>query len=50
MQGSDTKLIDVMQPYHEARGQHPRDLRGHRVPPDGVSNQRRREWRRDDER
>jgi hypothetical protein len=32
-QGSDTKLIGQMQPFHEARGQHPRDLRGRRVPP-----------------
>ena len=32
-QGSDTKLIGQMQPFHEAKGQHPRDLAGRRVPP-----------------
>jgi hypothetical protein len=32
-QGSDTKLIGQMQPFHEARGQHPRDQNGKRVPP-----------------
>jgi hypothetical protein len=32
-QGSDTKLVAQMQPLGEARGQHPRDLAGRRVPP-----------------
>jgi Glycosyl hydrolase family 57 len=32
-QGSDTKLVAQMQPYHEARGLSRRDLGGHRVPP-----------------
>jgi hypothetical protein len=32
-QGSDTKLVGHMQPYHEAKGLHPRDLAGKRVPP-----------------
>ncbi len=32
-QGSDTKLIGHMQPYHEARSMSPRDLAGRRVPP-----------------
>ncbi len=32
-QGSDTKLIGQMQPFHEARGQFPRDLKGERIPP-----------------
>lgn len=32
-QGSDTKLVAQMQPLGEARGQHPRDIHGRRVPP-----------------
>ena len=32
-QGSDTKLIGQMQPFHESRGQQPRQLNGQRVPP-----------------
>jgi hypothetical protein len=32
-QGSDTKLIGQMQPYYEATGLHPVELRGRRVPP-----------------
>ncbi len=32
-QGSDTKLIGQMQPYHEAKGQSPRQLSGRRIPP-----------------
>jgi hypothetical protein len=32
-QGSDTKLIGQMQPFHEAKGQSPRDLKGKRIPP-----------------
>ncbi len=32
-QGSDTKLIGQMQPFHEAKGHQPRDLKGRRVPP-----------------
>ena len=32
-QGSDTKLIGHMQPFHEAKGMHPRELAGKRVPP-----------------
>ena len=32
-QGSDTKLLGQMQPFHEAKGQHPRPLAGKSVPP-----------------
>ncbi|HUI07502.1 MAG TPA: glycosyl hydrolase family 57 [Verrucomicrobiae bacterium] len=32
-QGSDTKLIGQMQPFHEAQGQHPRNQRGASIPP-----------------
>ncbi len=32
-QGSDTKLVAQMQPLSEARGQHPREIKGRRVPP-----------------
>jgi hypothetical protein len=32
-QGSDTKLVAQMQPFYEAKGQHPRTLKGIRVPP-----------------
>jgi len=32
-QGSDTKLVGQMQPFHEAKGQHPRDVKGKRIPP-----------------
>jgi hypothetical protein len=32
-QGSDTKLIGQMQPFYEAKGLHPRELAGRRVPP-----------------
>lgn len=32
-QGSDTKLVAQMQPFYEARGQHPRTIGGVRVPP-----------------
>jgi hypothetical protein len=32
-QGSDTKLIGQMQPYHEARSQNPRQLKGRGIPP-----------------
>ncbi|HTR35779.1 MAG TPA: hypothetical protein VMH80_07760 [Bryobacteraceae bacterium] len=32
-QGSDTKLIGQMQPFHEAKGQHPREIKGKRIPP-----------------
>jgi hypothetical protein len=32
-QGSDTKLVAQMQPFYEAKGQHPRTVRGVRVPP-----------------
>lgn len=32
-QGSDTKLVGHMQPYHEARGIGPREIAGVRVPP-----------------
>jgi hypothetical protein len=32
-QGSDTKLVAQMQPFYEAKGQHPRTLNGIRVPP-----------------
>ncbi len=32
-QGSDTKLIGQMQPFHEAKGQFPRDLKGKKTPP-----------------
>jgi len=32
-QGSDTKLVAQMQPFYEAKGQQPRTLGGHRVPP-----------------
>jgi len=32
-QGSDTKLVGQMQPFHEAKGQFPRDFKGKRVPP-----------------
>jgi hypothetical protein len=31
--GSDTKLIGHMQPYHEAKGMHPRELAGKKAPP-----------------
>lgn len=32
-QGSDTKLVAQVQPFHEAKGFQPRDLKGRRVPP-----------------
>jgi hypothetical protein len=32
-QGSDTKLVGHLQPFHEARGMRPRELRGRRIPP-----------------
>jgi glycosyl hydrolase family 57 len=32
-QGSDTKLVGHMQPFHEARGMRPREFRGRRIPP-----------------
>lgn len=32
-QGSDTKLVAQMQPFYEAKGQHPRTINGIRVPP-----------------
>lgn len=32
-QGSDTKLVAQMQPYYEAKGQHPRTINGIQVPP-----------------
>ncbi len=32
-QGSDTKLVAQMQPLGEARGQHPREVAGRRLPP-----------------
>src|SRR5262245_66086369 len=32
-QGSDTKLVAQMQPYYEAKGNHPRTINGIRVPP-----------------
>lgn len=32
-QGSDTKLVAQMQPYYEAKGNHPRTINGMRVPP-----------------
>jgi len=32
-QGSDTKLVGHMQPFHEAKGLRPRELRGRRIPP-----------------
>jgi hypothetical protein len=32
-QGSDTKLVAQMQPFYEAKGQHPRTIKGIRVPP-----------------
>jgi hypothetical protein len=32
-QGSDTKLVAQMQPYYEAKGLHPKDVGGVRVPP-----------------
>jgi hypothetical protein len=32
-QGSDTKLVGQMQPFFEAKGQHPRDLKGNELPP-----------------
>jgi len=32
-QGSDTKLVAQMQPFYEAKGQHPRTIHGIRVPP-----------------
>jgi len=32
-QGSDTKLIGQMQPFHEAKGHHPRKLKDRSVPP-----------------
>jgi hypothetical protein len=32
-QGSDTKLVGQMQPFHEALGKFPHDLKGKKVPP-----------------
>jgi hypothetical protein len=32
-QGSDTKLVGQMQPFHEARGQQPHDFKGRKIPP-----------------
>ena len=32
-QGSDTKLVAQMQPFGEAKGMHPREFKGRRVPP-----------------
>jgi hypothetical protein len=32
-QGSDTKLVGQMQPFFEAKGQHPRDFKYKKVPP-----------------
>ncbi len=32
-QGSDTKLVGQMQPYFEAKGQHPRTIKGRQAPP-----------------
>jgi len=32
-QGSDTKLVGQMQPFFEARGQHPRDLKNKKITP-----------------
>lgn len=32
-QGSDTKLIGHMQPFHEAKGLHPKPFKGRHVPP-----------------
>src|SRR5439155_849830 len=32
-QGSDTKLVAQMQPFGEAKGMQPRELKGKRVPP-----------------
>src|SRR5208283_2975085 len=32
-QGSDTKLVAQMQPFHEAKGLQPREFKGKRVPP-----------------
>lgn len=32
-QGSDTKLVAQMQPFYEAKGNHPRTIHGIRVPP-----------------
>jgi hypothetical protein len=32
-QGSDTKLVAQMQPFYEAKGNHPRTINGIRVPP-----------------
>lgn len=32
-QGSDTKLVGQMQPFHEAKGMHPRAWKGRQIPP-----------------
>jgi hypothetical protein len=32
-QGSDTKLVGQMQPFHEAKGKQPQEFRGHKIPP-----------------